>query len=417
MSFRPQFLGIIVFTILSFPVGIFVSAQNTTDFMSWKDAQNAEAVPEWARIMLSRDFRDLTGTAREELLAKTLSSLAEIASDSKVVPAVRYNAILAAGQLETSPGSPRTLPTAYPPALTYLVDVYYQANTPYYIRYGALLGIVRHAILGIDSDQRYSVIDLLLKTAASEFEAGQVVPLEPAVWNWFRQTALDGLSALKATGTDGEVVEELLSIINDKSQELEEWSHSHQDILNREAWQQIRLALELASKSAKTLGDLHYPSAAGVNTTNMTDTFIRLTKAVCDVQCKMATDSIDRVETSPDSSALREQIVVNVKACTQSVVWGMKSGFLTAARPGENSFYASLKSDDPAIERLDVLMTEIVELSTFFDEGVKERRSGALPGVPKAFKFDLSELRDALKNCSEALLNIRERNIDSSPLQ
>jgi len=402
MAFRPYFWGFIAFTTVFFPGKIFVSAQNPTDFTPWKDAKNAESIPDWARIMLSRDFRDLTGTAREELLAKTLSALSEIASDSEVVPATRYNAILAAGQLEASLGSPGNPRTAYPATLTYLVDVYQQGDAPLFLKYGALLGIVRHALLGIDADQRDKVIDLLLETAASEFESGYAIPLEPAVWDWFRQTALDGLSALKTTGISGKVVAELLSIINDQSQELEEWSRSHQDVLNREAWQQIRRTLELASKAAKTLGDLDYPSATDIDTKKMTDTFIRLTKVACEVTCKMATDFIDREEMSPSPAVLCEQIVVNMKTCTQSVVWGMKSGFLTA-RPSENSFYASLKNDDPAIKRSDVLMAEIVELSAFFDEGDKARRSVALPGVPKAFKFDLSELRDALKKCSEAL--------------
>ena len=412
MSFRLYFLGIIIFATVFFSGTIFVSAQNTTDFTPWKDAKNAESIPDWARIMLSRDFRDLTGTAREELLAKTLSALTDIASDSEVVPAARYNAILAIGQLESSPGSPGNPPTAYPAALKYLINVYQQADTPHYLKYGALLGMVRHAILGIDSDQQDKVIDLLLETAASEFESGHALPLEPAVWDWFRHTALDGLSALKTTGIHGRVVAELLTIIDDQSQALEEWSRSHQDVLNREAWQQIRRTLELASKAAKTLGDLDYPSTTDIDTKKMTDTFIRLTKVVCEVNGKMATDFIDREEITLNPAALREQIVVNMKTCTHSVVWGMRSGFWTA-RPGENSFYAALKNDDPAIKRLDILMAEIVELSTFFDEGVKERRSGALPGVPKAFKFELSELRDALKKCSEALPNAHEEVNDS----
>jgi hypothetical protein len=48
-------------------------------------------------------------------------------------------------------------------------------------------------------------------------------------------------------------------------------------------------------------------------------------------------------------------------------------------------------------------MSEIVELSTFLDEGDKSKRTIAIPNMPKTFKFDLPELRDALKKCSESL--------------
>ena len=407
MPFRP-YLGFITLATVFLSGGIFVSAQNTTDFTPWKDNKNIESVPDWARIMLSRDFRDNTGPAREELLAQTLSALTDIASDAEVVPAIRYNAILAIGQLESTPGSPGNQPTAYPAALTYLVDLYQRADAPYFLKYGALLGIVRHAILGIDSVQRDKVRDLFLQTVVSEFAPGHAFPLKPEVWDWFRHTALDGLSALNTTATDSKVVEEILLFINEQSQELEEWSRSYHDVLNREAWQRIRRILELASRAAKTLGDMDYSSVSDVNAEIMTETFIRLTKVACEVKSRIAADAVDRKEAASDPAALCEQIVVNLKTCIQCVVWGMRGGYLSARLPSENSFYASLKSDDPAIQRLDVLMAEIVELSTFLDEGIRERRSSALPGVAKTFKFDLSELRNALKKCSEALTDDQE---------
>ena len=406
MPFRLYFFGIIAFIVVVgvFFLGVaFVPAQTTTDFAPWKDAKNAENIPDWVRLMLTRDFRNVTGTDRDELLANTLEALVEIISDPNVVPATRYNAILAAGQLEVSPGNPST---AYPAALEYLANVYQRADAPYYLKYGALLGIVRHALLGIDPAYRDKVVVLLLETAAMEFVAGHADMLEPATWNWFRQTALDGLSAVKTTGMDGIVVSELLHVINRQSQKLESLFDG-QDIFLRETWKQTCETIELASKVAKTLGDLDYQPASDVDAQEMTDSFIRLTKVVCDVMHKMAADFIELEKTTPDPAILSERIVVNIKICTQSVVWGIRSGFLTTSKSGENSFYASLKSDDPSLKRLDVLMSEIVELSNFFDEGDKAKRTIAIPNMPKAFKFDILELRDFLKKCSDALMKIQ----------
>jgi hypothetical protein len=395
----------IVLTAGLFSGGSSVSAQTTTDFTLWKDAKQAENVYRMAQL-LNRDFRNAAGTDRKELLANTLSALVEIASSSDVVPSARYNAILAIGQLESSPGIPPALPVAYPEALTFLADFYQKADSPHYLKLGALLGIVRHALCGIDPPQRDNVIDLLLETVTSEFAVGFDAPQEPAVWDWFRHTALDGLSALKTPGIDGNVVAELLFIIDRKSQELEELCN-HPSLLSREAWEQTRRTIEFASKAAKTLGDLDYQPETDVDATAMSDAFIGLTIAVCDVAGKMTEDFIKLEKKSLDPAVLRERMVISVKICTQSVVWGIRNGFLTS-KPSENSFYASLKSNEPAIKRLDALMAEIVELSAFFDEGVKAKRTIAIPNMPKEFKFDLSELRDMLKKCSNALTNISE---------
>ena len=199
---------------------------------------------------------------------------------------------------------------------------------------------------------------------------------------------------------------ELLSVIDQKSQELENLSQLD-EIQTYENEKQSCRSIELASKAAKTLGDLNYQSASGIDTKKMTDTFIRLTQAICDVERKMATIPTSREGTLPAPAMLIEQIVRNIKICTQSVIWGVRSGLLTG-KPGENSFYASLEKDDPAIKRLDVLLSEVRELTTFFDEGEKSRRSAAIANLPQTFRFDLAELRDVLEKCSETLTEILE---------
>jgi hypothetical protein len=400
MSFRPHFLGIVAFIAVSLCWETAVQAQATTDILSWKDAK-AEDVHRLASTMLIR-FRDVTGTVREELLDKTLSALKDIVADSDVVPSTRYNAILAVGQLvstEATPGG--NLPVAYPAALPYLIDVYQETDLPQYVKYGALLGIVRHTHCGIDSSQQEKVIDLLLKTVMTESPLRATESDEPAVWDWFRLTALEGLTALKTAGANGKVVAELLSLINTKSQELDELRNRNGKF-TRKDWEQMRRAVELASQAVKTLGDIDYKSATDVDAKKMTDAFIALTKSVCEVGYKMASDSIEQKGTSSNPAVLLEQIVVDVKTCTQSVVWGIRSGFLTA-RPAENSFYASLKNDDPEVKRLDILMKEIVDLAAFFDEADRTQRATPAVDAPKEFKFDILELRDALSKISETI--------------
>ena len=420
MPFRPCVLWSIVFVAVFLSEDAAAQIQVPRDFTAWKDVRNAEAVPGWASGMLRRDFSGVTGTDREKLLAKNLSALKNIAADADVVPSTRYNAILAAGQLVSVEPSPGNLPVAYPIALTYLIEVYQEPTSPHYLQYGALLGIVRHTNSVIDPVQRNTVIDLLLKTATTEFEAGEItldsVPLEPATWDWFRQTALDGLTALKTVGTNGKVVTELLAVINHQSQELEELTDTL-DMLTRDEWERSRRVTELASKTAKTLGDFVYTSETNIDAKKMTDAFIRLTKAVCDINGKMATDFIEQGKTSLNSAILRERITINVKMCTQSVGWGIRGGFLPvnpAVKPAENSFYASLAPDDSAVRRLDILLVEIIGLAAFLDEGDGTKRPVLSANLPKEFQFDLPALRDALVKISEILTKI-QREEDGKP--
>ena len=422
MSFRLYCLGIIALATVSFGGGTFAQAPVATDFTAWKDPRNAESVPDWARRMLDRDFRNVVGTARKERLAQTLAALKDIASDNDSVPSTRYNAILAAGQLVSVAPNPGTgtLPVAYADALRYLIEVYQDPDAPHYLKYGALLGLVRHTNIGIDPAQQNTVIDLLLDTVTTEFEAGEItldtIPLEPAVWEWFRLTALDGLAALKTVG-NGKVVAGLISVINRQSQELENLIDTP-NIFTREEWIQSRRFSELGAKAAKTLGDLNYTEATEIDAKRMTDAFVRLVRAVCGSNYKMATDTLEPAEpreASPIPAMLPEQIVINVKMSTQSVVWGIRSSFLTG-RPMDNSFYASLESDDPSRRRLDVLLSEIMKLATFLDEGDGTKRPMLAANVPREFQFNLTELRDTLVITSEVLGGIlrEEREPDTA---
>ena len=422
MLFRLRFLGMIAFVIALASWEISLQAQGTTNFAAWKEAKNADDISEWARRLLIRDFRDVSGPAREELLAKTLFALKEIAADSNVVPSTRYNAILTIGQLvsqEANPGS-GNLPAAYPAALPYLLDLYQEAEAPHYLQYGALLGIVRHTICGMEPAQRDRVIDLLLETIITEHSVSEIaldlgtVPLESAVWDWFRLTALDGLSALKTAGMNGKVVTELLSVITNKSQELEDLCR-RQDLFTRGEWEQTRRAMELASKAAKTLGDLDYPSATGIDPEIITDTFVTFIKTVCDIEHKMVADAMGQDNSSLLPTVLIEQIVIDLKTCIQSVFWGIRREFLTGRPAAEHSFFLSLKSE-AAKKRAEALLSALIELSAFLDEGDKENRQsttdGAGANAPKKFKFDLPDLRDMLAKSSETLAKMGRKNED-----
>ena len=392
MPLRPYIFGIILLLGLVADGVRVAYAQTLTNFATWKAPENAEAVPDWARIMLNREFRNLEGPERETRLAQVLAALQDIVGDADVVPSTRYNAVLAVGQLDSRVGNP---PTAYPPALAYLADVYQNADSPAYLKYGALLGIVRHAVCGIEPDPQERIIALLLETAAGQTAESNAEPLKPDVGHWFQCTALDGLTALKTMGPDGKVVSELLALMEQKIQEIELLSE-HYDLFVSANAERLHRAVELASKAAKVLGDLDYRSAAGIDSDRMADVFVKLTQAVCVAGCRMITVYLDEERTVPEPNVLKERIVAMQKMSMQSVVWGIRGGFLLPNRPAEHSFYASLPEGDSALVRLDALLTDILAISAFFDEGESSRRSAMPTDASKAFRFDLLELREVL---------------------
>ena len=369
-------------------------AQILTNFATWTAPENAEAVPDWVRVMLGREFRNLEGAEREARLAQVLSALQGIIDDVDVVPSTRYNAVLAVGQLDIRVGNP---PIAYPPALVYLANVYRDANSPDYLKYGALLGIVRHAICGITPDQQDKTLALLLDTLAGT----NAESIKPDVWHWFQSSALDALTALKTAGPDGNVLSELLALMDRNIREIELLAE-HYDLFVPANAERLLRAIELASKAAKTLGDLDYRSLADIDNERMADTFIKLTQTVCSAGHKMITVYLDEERTMPLPEKLKEQIVAMQKMCMQSVVWGIRGGFLLPNRPAEHSFYTSLPGEDPTVGRLDVLLSDILAISSFFDEGEPSQRSTMPTDAVKAFRFDLNELRDALEKLSWA---------------
>jgi hypothetical protein len=171
--------------------------------------------------------------------------------------------------------------------------------------------------------------------------------------------------------------------------------------VNNETGKQIRLSLDLASKIAKTLGDLDYQSAKGVDVKAITDTFVRFGKAACDIEQRIATEVLTKGKTQ-ETTVVMGQIVIDMKTCTQSIAWGIRSGFLSG-KPAESSLYSSIQNDEQAVKRLDDLWTALTELSIFFDEGGK---ASPQPSAGEIFKFELSELRDKLAKFSETLSKI-----------
>ncbi|MDR3181933.1 MAG: hypothetical protein LBT89_03275 [Planctomycetaceae bacterium] len=148
--------------------------------------------------------------------------------DKKLPPAVRYVAVLTIGQLNEKDAPSPQPPVPYSPSITYLTEQYKKKNTPDYVKYGALLGLVRCAYSNIEPPQKRSIQKLFLDILAKK-----PVENDDEVADWWQQTALEGLSGLKMYSQ--EVADAVLAIMKDEDR-----------------------SLEIRSKAAKVFGDLDY---------------------------------------------------------------------------------------------------------------------------------------------------------------
>jgi hypothetical protein len=128
----------------------------------------------------------------------------------------RYNCMLLIGDLNeqepTVSGSGTVKP--FGPALSVLLEAVTQADVPAAMKVAALIGIQRHARLGIaDKNMERQVIVELSKLVPQKSP-----PTETSVdgHNWMRRQAIDVLLSLKQPGPANEVVNALTAAVTDE---------------------------------------------------------------------------------------------------------------------------------------------------------------------------------------------------------
>ncbi|MBI1903908.1 MAG: hypothetical protein HYS13_22635 [Planctomycetia bacterium] len=155
--------------------------------------------------------RDLTALVRQKMEA--------LALDAAQHEVVRYNALLALGELQTVSDQRRATPIAA--VLTVLLGVYDDAKSPESLRAAAFVGMYHHAIGGIaDGAQVKEIQNRMLALLANKqfFKKGS-----PAAQEFVRRRAADVLGRLKQPGAarGDDVIEAFLAILADKTASLD----------------------------------------------------------------------------------------------------------------------------------------------------------------------------------------------------
>ena len=190
--------------------------------------------------------KGLSSHFRTAIPGETHDHLAHLALDflKKLVggdyhPAVKINAMLAIGELNSVEQSGHDAAVPLPEALNVLIAGVESKKLSEGLRTAAMVGVLRHASAGISGGEaRKKVNDVMLPLATADVPAGSALSARA----WMVAQAAETLGALGSVGENNDVFAALLKIVVN-----------------------AKLPLLLRCAAADALGRLDYSSAGGIN--------------------------------------------------------------------------------------------------------------------------------------------------------
>jgi len=407
-------------------------------FARWTDPNIAARVRGYANDLVTQDLKNLDAAPRDYLLNLSFDTLGKMVADRTITPTARYNAILTIGLLnQREAASNNALPVPYAVALGYLVKEYENQDNPDYIQYGALVGIYRHALLGIaDAKMKDETLPQLMRKIIEDGKPTTRTPDEQELLDCSRLRALDTLGALKSVGSNHEVVDLFLRVMADEKE-----------------------TLEMRCYAARKLADLRFKDReAGLplNSQKIASALFDLTKAVCDIELRNIEDARNKAKAKtgggaisvgrgttlsglededPDfallSAEAKHEVTVavrRIKSELANINWGIRGASFTGA--AAIGILPELPSDDPLFRKLNDTSRAIRLLFQDLEQGPPDKptttgtssgsRSPATSGTtsgpgtastapdPNALKVNLSNIRDMLNKFGNTLRTLEE---------
>jgi hypothetical protein len=268
------------------------------------------------RQELASHFRSaVPGQPRDDLTRLTLDMLKKLVVGN-FHPAVKINAMLAIGELNSVEASGRVAAVPLPEALDVLIAAAGSSKFFDGVRVAAMVGVLRHAAAVIpSSDAQKKVSDAMLRLAAADVPAGRTLSAR----GWMVAQAAETLGTLHAVGENNEVFTAVLKLAAD-----------------------AKLPLAVRCTAADALGHLDYASANGIDSVETAATLCRLAIDACK-DCLAATKDTA-------SLAFRRRML-----CRLDAVLTALDGIASLAKePPQQAFVSGLhKAITDALDKLD----------------------------------------------------------------
>jgi hypothetical protein len=277
-------------------------------------SKKVPGLPIWRKELRNSHLGKRSGAAavHDHLNTLVLDFMKKLAAGN-YHPAVRVNAMLAIGELNTVEPPPKAVPL--PEALTVLLDAVKSSNLSDAIRAAAMVGILRHAEAGIgDDDVRRSLTAAMLRVTAEDPPTGPAAPGR----EWILAQAVETLALLKSPGEDAAVYNALLKTAGES-----------------------KLRLCTRCVAAESLGKLDYSGATGIDPMPAAATLAQFAIDACAYELGQTTDA--------GSEALRRQL----KQRLDAVLAALKAIATLAHEPQQPALAELQKSLKDLSELLD----------------------------------------------------------------
>jgi hypothetical protein len=227
-------------------------------FPQWTDPKNFPSLPSFRKELRSNLLLTKGNPAHGRLNGLVLTHLGAIAKSPDFHPAVRFNALLAIGDLTVAPPAMGETAKPLPDSRPIMFEVMRDAKMPDSVRVGALLGLLRHAKLGIEDEEFQAQLAKLSVMATSDeafygrSKAGQ---------DWVRIRAIEILGCLSAESLQPQIAQALASIVTNSE-----------------------TPLSVRAEAARTIGDKKWAPESGLISTVLGKSFGSLAVAACQAQ-------------------------------------------------------------------------------------------------------------------------------------
>ena len=266
----------------------------------WTVRANARDLVKY-RQELEQDVLSLSGDAQKTFIAETLSALNSYASSDACYPACRFNVALAMGTIDEAASADRNgAATPCADAIAPLATLVNSDKKPYpdYVRLAGLIGLVRHAELGIKDDKmRGNVKSLFVKILDPQFAAQK--GLRDDVYEWFQEKAVQGLAAFKtpdgANGGTG-TLDLFKQLINDDKQKF-----------------------EVRCLAARAIGEMDLTAASGYDFLDLSKSLILLARGFC-------TENMSYIDTEIVRDSVKSSAASGVSTGSGAMGGGMGMG-------------------------------------------------------------------------------------------
>jgi hypothetical protein len=247
----------------------------------WSLVDNIENLPRERKDLCNQlGKRSVGGSAVHDHLNDIVLEVMKTLASGDFHPAVRYNAVLMIGDLNSveKVGSEKDVPL--PDALKVLMGAAESGKLSDELRVAAMIGIARHARLNIqDEEVRASLSKSMLRLATAEIPAGPAASGR----EWIRAQAIETLGILGSVGENNSVFQAMLkAVADDKLPPF------------------VRIA------AVDALGRLNYLSANGINATEAAFTLGQYALDACD-------DELQSLK-KPGSLVMRRRIMSSLIA-------------------------------------------------------------------------------------------------------